>query len=377
MQKVERDLLPNLNSAVIIPALNPPLKLLDLVQDLLDCGFPQIIVVNDGSASTYNDIFHRVESWDRCTVLTHEVNSGKGRALKTAFSYVLKHCPTLNGVITADADGQHSVEDICRLSELLAHRQDALILGERNFQEENVPRRSYIGNTLTSRVFQFLYGTYLHDTQTGLRGIPIQALAWMVDMIGERYDFELNMLIKAKNHNLSILTVPIKTIYFDNNSQSHYKTFRDSFPIFLRLISGALKYSGSVFIAGFIDIIAFFILNTIVFANLTASIRLLVSTAIARFLSSICNFSINRKLIFGDQGRLVGSVLRYYTLCIIQMLISYGLVFTISIFWPINESIIKLFVDFLLGCISYQFQLHWVFRNGKKICHLQYQPIER
>ncbi|MFY9174990.1 MAG: glycosyltransferase [Peptococcia bacterium] len=363
MEKENKEVFLKYNSAVIIPALNPPPKLLALVQDLLEQGFPHIIVVNDGSSGSFERIFQEIEAMDRCTVLHHETNRGKGRALKTAFSYVLENFPSLDGVITADADGQHSVDDICRISELLSQRQDSLILGERNFRSENVPRRSWLGNTLTSRVFQFLYGVYLHDTQTGLRGIPLHALDWMIEMVGERYDFELNMLIKLRNHNLGILTMPIKTIYYDNNAHSHFKTFRDTLPIVLRLVSGALKYSGSVLLSGIIDIIAFFVLNTIVLAAYPAATRLFASTALARLLSSICNFNVNRRLIFEAKDNILSSALRYYTVCVIQMLLSYGLVFAISLSWKVNESVIKLFVDFVLGTISYKLQLHWVFRN--------------
>ncbi len=354
----------NLNSAVIIPALNPQPGLVDFVKELLGQGFPRIIVVDDGSASAYKYIFQEIAALENCTVLTHEINQGKGRALKTAFAHVRDYFPWLDGVVTADADGQHAVEDICRIAGILAEHKNFLVLGVRNFREKHVPRRSFIGNTLTSHVFRFLYGVKLHDTQTGLRGIPLRELAWMIDMAGERYEYELNMLIKAKYQKVRILTIPIRTIYYNNNAHSHYSTFKDSIPIFFCLISGLLKYSGSTAISGIIDTVSFYILNTLLLAHFAAAARLLPSTAIARLLSSLCNFTINRKLIFAvEKDNLAGSQLRYYSLCLIQMLTSYILVYYFSLQWTVNESVIKLFVDFFLGCISYQVQLHWVFRN--------------
>lgn len=355
------------SSAVVIPALNPMPSLVGFVQDLIEHGVPQVIVVNDGSDSSFIDVFNQVKKLKHCTVLTHKVNRGKGRALKTAFSYFIKHHSYLDGVVTADADGQHTVEDIYKLCERLSLKQDSLILGVRNFKEENVPKRSYIGNRITSRIFQLLYDSNIDDTQTGLRGIPASELAWMVDMNGERYDYELNMLIKVRHRNLGIKTIPIKTLYFDNNSGSHYSTIKDSVPIFLRLISGIIQYSGSTIVSGLLDILTFFLLNTFVLNASSAPLRIFLSTVIARVISSICNYLMNRKLIFADTDTPYRSAVRYYILCICLMMTSYGFVYVASLSWHVNESVIKLMVDFILGFVSYQLQLRWVFHNKELV----------
>ena len=363
-EKEEKTSSLNINSLVIIPALNPMQNLVDLVRELLEHGVPQVIIVNDGSDDSFNSIFHSVEQLKHCTVLTHKENRGKGRALKTAFSYVIKHFSHLDGVVTADADGQHTVEDICRICERLSLKENDLILGVRNFKEDNVPKRSYLGNRVTSRIFQFLYGYNLQDTQTGLRGIPVRELAWMVELSGERYDFEINMLIKARHRNIGFSTISIKTVYYDNNSGSHFSTAKDASRIFLRLISGLIQYSGATIVSGFLDILGFYMLNSVVFAAFSAPIRIFVSTVIARVISSLCNYLMNRNLIFAHNGKLASSVLRYYILCIFLMLTSYSLVYTVSLFWRVNESVIKIFIDIALGFFSYQVQLRWVFRNN-------------
>lgn len=352
-----------INSAVVIPALNPIPNLVDFVEQLIQHGVPQVIVVNDGSDSSFNDIFDGLKQVGNCTVLTHEINRGKGRALKTAFSYFLEHYSYMDGVVTADADGQHIVEDICAICERLSLKHDSLILGVRDFSGSNVPKRSHMGNAVTSRLFQVLYGYYLSDTQTGLRGIPANELQWMLDMNGERYDYELNMLIKARRRNIHIETIPIKTVYFDNNSGSHYSTVKDSARVFVCLVSGLIQYSGSAGVASIFDVSVFFILNTIVLRGMLASERIFISTVIARIISSICNYILNRRFTFADTGKLSASIVRYYTLCICQMMTSYGLVYAFSLLWKVNESIIKLIVDMALGFISYQLQLHWVFRK--------------
>jgi putative flippase GtrA len=171
------------------------------------------------------------------------------------------------------------------------------------------------------------------------------------------------MLIKARHHNLGFLTIPIKTLYYNNNSGSHYSTFRDSTRIFLRLISGLIQFSASTTVSAFVDVISFFLLNTILLADLSAPVRILVSTVIARVISSISNYLMNRRLVFTHTGRFAASAARYYVLCIFLMIASYGMVYAISLFWKVNESVIKLITDFILGFMSYEVQLHWVFRN--------------
>jgi len=220
---------------------------------------------------------------------------------------------------------------------------------------------------VTSRIFQLLYNYNLNDTQTGLRGIPTSELTWIVETNGERYDYEINMLINARHYNLAILTIPIKTLYFDNNSGSHYSTVKDSARIFLCLISGLIQYSGATIVSGFFDILSFFMLNSVVFTNLSAPVRIFASTVIARMISSILNYSMNRRLIFADTGKLAGSAVRYYILAIFLMMTSYSLVYAVSRFWGVNETIIKLIIDIALGLVSYQVQLRWVFRKKDNI----------
>lgn len=353
----------NIRAAVVIPALNPMTNLVGFVREMLGRGIQQVIVVNDGSNRSFHDIFHQLEELERCTVLTHHVNRGKGRALKTAFAYFIEHFAYLDGVVTADADGQHAIEDIVKVCERLSLEQGSLILGVRNFRDKNVPKRSYMGNLMTSRIFQLLYGYYLNDTQTGLRGIPASELEWLVKTNGERYDYEINMLIKARQRHLGFTTIPIKTLYFNNNSGSYYSTIKDSALIFTRLVSGLILYSGSAVISGFLDILSFFLLNSVFLTALSAPVRIFASTVIARVISSLFNYLMNRKIMFADTGKPANSAVRYYILCISLMMTSYGLVYTVSLLWRVNESIIKLIIDSVLGIVSYQVQLHWVFRS--------------
>ena len=293
------------------------------------------------------------------------MNKGKGRALKTAFAHYLDHCAHLDGVVTADADGQHSVEDISRIAYALNHNRDKLVLGVRDFAKENVPKRSYMGNTITTWGFKLLYGYYLKDTQTGLRGIPTTELAWMIELSGERYEFEINMLIKARRRKLDFLEINIETIYFDNNAGSHYGSFKDSARIFGKLLGGLMQYSLSCSFCAVVDVGVFILLNSFLLTDMPLAERLLWATIIARTVSSLFNFIINAQIVFVNNKRIFASAIKYYTLWAMQMISSYALVYAGTMYLGLGDSLCKVFVDIGLAVISYQIQMNWVF-SGKK-----------
>ena len=156
----------------VIPALNPEPQVAPYVSALLRRGFRQV-VVDDGSDGSCGETFRALEGTHGCTVLHHERNLGKGRALKTAFAHIL-NCPLWEGsaVVTADADGQHGLNDVCAVAAAAAEEEKRLVMGVRDLGLPSVPTRSKLGNRATSWAFHLLYGMRLEDTQTGLRGIP-------------------------------------------------------------------------------------------------------------------------------------------------------------------------------------------------------------
>ncbi|WP_243354946.1 glycosyltransferase family 2 protein [Bacillus litorisediminis] len=226
------------NYVIIIPALNPTESLIDYVKALLAKGAKHVIVVNDGSHEECDNIFQEISLIERCTVVTHHENKGKGRALKTAFAYFLEHFQGMDGVITADADGQHSVEDVFKVANAITPGYREIVLGVRDFRKTYVPGRSQLGNRITSFLFYLLFHYKLEDTQTGLRGIPVSQLPWMLELKGERYEYEINMLIHARLRDIHFRKVPIQTLYFNRNESSHYHPLFDSFKIFSKLVRG-------------------------------------------------------------------------------------------------------------------------------------------
>ncbi len=356
------------NCTIVIPSLKPNNELIEVVSSLMPLGVLQVVVVNDGSDSSYDAVFQKVAAFENCTVLKHDVNKGKGRALKTGFEYVMKNFPESDGVVTADADGQHSTEDIEKICAEIVAKNGKIILGTRDFDEESVPFRSRFGNRFTSRVFQLLYGVYIPDTQTGLRGFPQGILNWLIEVQGEKFDFELNMLIHAGRHNVSFKTVPIKTLYYDNNSGSHYNPFMDSLRTFKVLIKGLLTYSVSSLASIVVDVGVFYLLAWIFHKlQLFPGISLFIATVVARILSSVVNFGMNHKVSFKSKRSVKSTAVRYYILWAAQLTASFGLVYLFNERLHIDLFISKSLTDILLSIFSYEIQLNWVFGKNTKV----------
>jgi len=350
-------------TVLVIPALDPDPTLPDYAAALLARGAVQVVVVDDGSGAAFAPTFLALESLEGCTLLRHERNRGKGRALKTAFAHI-RSCRQWEGaaVVTADADGQHSVEDVCAVARAAREEKGRLVLGVRNLRQENVPTRSKIGNRLTSWAFHLLYGVRLEDTQTGLRGLPWAMLEWCCAIGGERYEYEMNMLIRAAREHVALRQVGIQTIYYNNNAGTHLHAVRDAWRVFCVLISGLGIYTLCSAFSAATDVLTFWLGSSVLFAALPDAVCYWWSTVTARALSSAVDYTLNH-IYFGARrsGR---SVVRYYTLWACQMLCSYGLLMAVHALFPSVPAVVgKAAVDVLLALLSYQIQLHWVFRE--------------
>ena len=218
--------------AIVLPSLDPDQKFERVVNGLVAEGFTNIIIVDDGSDAEHQKWFEIAAQHPVCHVLHHEVNCGKGRALKTAFAYVLENQPETKGVITIDGDGQHLAEDIIACGERMLKEQDKVILGCRDFDQPGVPPRSVAGNKTTSCLFRIFYGISLSDTQTGLRAIPRACLESFGRIEGERFEYETNMLLQMKRLGVSFVEQPITTVYDPEDYSSHYNAVKDSWRIF-------------------------------------------------------------------------------------------------------------------------------------------------
>jgi len=222
---------------VTIPAFEPDEALTGLVRGLR-MSFRTFVIVNDGSRRPCPPL-DELRRTDGVIVLDHSENRGKGAALKTAFAEVLNRFPDAAGVVTVDADGQHLAEDVVRVSDALIASTDRLVLGVRTFGRD-IPFRSKLGNLWTIAEFRLLTGNTVHDTQSGLRGIPLSLLARLANLPGERYEYEIRMLVTAALSSGGIAEVPIRTVYLDGNKSSHFRPLADTYRTQKALFAAAL-----------------------------------------------------------------------------------------------------------------------------------------
>ena len=351
-------------AAILIPSLEPDERLPAYIEKLSDNGFGHIIVVDDGSSDEYQGIFRTVEHIERATVLHHDVNHGKGIALKTGYKYIRDNLPDVTGIITADADGQHTVPDCIRLAEELEKGERALYLGSRDFSLANIPPKSRSGNRITSVVFKLLYGKYLPDTQTGLRAFRRNELQFMIDVEGERFEYEMKVLIACSRANIPMIPITIETIYENENKGTHFHPIRDSWKIYKVILGSFFRFMASSLTCVVLDQGIFNLLNLAVFANgdkKNASV-ILLCTVIARIISATVNFFLNRNLVFGNKGNAGKAFVRYVVLSVGIMLLSAGGTWLFGL-TGMSSTLAKLIADTLLYFVSYRVQQKWVFKE--------------
>ena len=228
---------------IILPSLNPNEKFDRVLDGLLEAGFQKIVIIDDGSDAEHKPHFERAKQFSACSVLCHEANKGKGRALKDGMLKVLQDIPDAAGVITIDGDGQHLTKDIIACGNRMLTDHKTVVLGCRDFDLPGVPARSVAGNKTTSRLFRLVYGIRLSDTQTDLRAIPMRYLSRFSAIEGERFEYETNMLLEMKRWNIPFSEQRIETVYEDDNSGSHYDTVKDSWRIF-KIMFRSLMHRG-------------------------------------------------------------------------------------------------------------------------------------
>lgn len=338
---------------VLIPSYEPDARLVEIVTRLRGIADWQVVVVDDGSGPAYATWFDAVRALG-AEVLSHSVNLGKGRALKTGFAHVLAHHPGAD-VVCADSDGQHAPEDIRRVAAAVAEGPD-LVLGVRRFSGR-VPLRSKVGNELTRRLFAMTTGVPIIDTQTGLRGYPHRVLPWLAALPGERFEYELRMLLAAAREHRAIAQVEIATIYLDDNSSSHFRPLHDS----LRIYGQLLAFLGSSLLGFAIDALVLALL-------LWMTGNLAFSVIGARLVSATVNYTINRRLVFaaGGVARVRDSLPRYAALA--AALLAANLVLMQSLTALTGSVVVaKIVTEVSLFALSYAVQRTLVFvRRGSR-----------
>jgi len=333
-----------LKHIALIPAYEPDETLLKLLSELKAADY-ETVVVDDGSGAKYREIFMRASA--NALVLTHEANMGKGAALKTGLLYIEENCPADCVVVTLDADGQHKIPDAERVCADAENHIGALCLGSRAFSGK-VPLRSRFGNTLTRWVFTLSTGKKVRDTQTGLRAFGASMIPILLDIDGERYEYEMNMLLTCARRDIPIRETDIATVYENGNACSHFNVVRDSAKIYGEIF----KFAASSF-TGFLVDYGLYSLLVVATAGLgTASVPF--SNVTARIVSATVNFTLNKKLVFKSDKSTVTTGAQYFALAACILLGN-----TLLLSWLVNGLGVNRFAGKIVTEITF-FTLSWL-----------------
>ena len=327
----------------LIPAYEPDDKLINLVDILKKSDF-EVVVIDDGSGKDYKSIF------DKCKakVISYPENQGKGHALKEGLKYIKEKYNNCN-IVTMDSDGQHTVEDAKKLINYLKKHPTTLVLGSRK-RGKNTPLRSFLGNSITRFVFSLATNYDIYDTQTGLRAFTEELVPYMLEVEGERFEYEMNVLLNAKRNNIKIKELAIKVIYIDNNSGSHFNAFKDSFKIYKEII----KFSLSSIFCFLLDYVLFIVFNLI-------SNNIVLSNIFARIFSGFTNYTLNKRLVFKSTSKGKNELFKYILLAIIVLTFNTILVTSLSL--VINKYISKIITEVILFMLSWFIQKTFIFKK--------------
>ncbi len=282
------------NYGFVIPAYNPDEHLLEVVKNIQNESDNKIFIIDDGSKAETQYIFQKLQEDKNNTnviFIQHAINLGKGAALKTIFNHILTTYPEIEGVVTLDSDGQHSIPDCMRVLNELEKNQDAFVLGYRTFSKD-IPLKSYVGNNISKFIYKILLGRNFKDTQTGLRGISKSFMKTCLKIKSNRFEFETEQLAISSQQNINIIEIPIKTIYIEENKASSFRPLVDSFKIYFVLF----RYGLSSIITAIVDFIVFMI-------ALSFGANVLVANMFARTASIGVQFTLLDKYVFHTKAK--------------------------------------------------------------------------
>ena len=348
---------------ILIPAYEPDEKLPKFAAELKKAGLDALIV-DDGSGEKCAPYFEECEKLGY-TVVHHDVNKGKGAALKTGLAEIAAKFPEAKWVITADSDGQHTLKSLKKVAAACRENPDALVIGGRFQDSDKIPFKSRLGNGFTRGVFKLATGLKIHDTQTGLRGFPASSIPDMLKVKGDRYEYEMNMLLSLKGWGMPFVEVPIETVYIDNNSGTHFHPIRDS----IRVLSQIIKFISASIISFLVDYILYMIflyaICPLIWQKPLPSFAVPASYLAARVISGVVNYFLNSRMVFKSSGfrQALGYAILWLVVLGLGMLGSY--LIRDILHWP--GLVCKICVDTPLFILSYFVQREVIFKKKRAV----------
>ncbi len=211
----------DLKCCVLLPTYNNSKTLENVIRDVLQYT-DDVCLVNDGSTDNTPEILGRLP---QLNILNYQPNQGKGWALRQGFLFAEKQ--GYDYVISMDTDGQHYAEDLPVLLRALENNPNAIVIGARNMNQENVPGKSNFGRKFSNFWFRFETGIDAPDTQSGYRLYPLKQLN-KIRFFTKKFEFEVEVIVRGAWSGLDVLSVPVKVFYPPAGERvSHFRPLRD------------------------------------------------------------------------------------------------------------------------------------------------------
>ena len=331
----------NSKPVLLIPAYKPGAMLPSVIREVLGSGAVQkVIVVDDGSGTEGEAVFRDVLAIEGVELIRHERNLGKGAAIKKGLFAISENYPECAGVVTADADGQHTPKDIIKVAEEMTENPGTLVLGVRDVAL--MPLRSKFGNVLTRYILRFLTGHRLTDTQTGLRGIPMDLVPALLKIRSMGYAFEMDMIVNSLQSGRRIKEIGIETVYEDGNRSSHFNPVLDSMRVYFVFI----RFTSVSLLSALIDNIIFLI-------AFHQTENILASQTIGRVISVAFNYFMNKNAVFHSRATPARTLPGYLLLAATILLGSNAIIRVSVSLWRMNILILKIISETSLFFISF------------------------
>jgi len=214
-----KDIFKERKVCVIIPTYNNQDTILKVVEDVRNYT-SNIIVIDDGSTDRTCEILKDLQNFE---LVSYKPNKGKGLAIRRGFESAL--AKGYDFAVTIDADGQHFASDLNVFAEALEKESNALIIGSRNIQIDGMPSKNTFANKFSNFWFWVETGQKLPDTQSGFRLYPIK-LYKNSKFFSNRYEFEVEVLVRSAWSGIKIIPVPVKVDYPEDRV-THFRPLPD------------------------------------------------------------------------------------------------------------------------------------------------------
>ena len=345
--------------AVLITVRQPGVELPAFAAGIAEDEGYRVVVSDDGSGPEYDGVFAMLP--DSVLLTRLPAHSGKGSAIKNGLREILRQAPDVCGVITLDSCGEHTLRNLAAAAEALRERTGAILLGARTFTLQP-PFKSRLGNLLVRLAFSGACSVKLTDPQTDLRAFPIELVAPLTGVPGERYEYATNVLLWAARNDLKIMEVPLPDPYSDVRIPAHFHPVRDSIRIFERIF----KFAFASFSGFCVDYVTVLWLKALTTPALPESFSLFISVLVGRLLSGTVSFTINRKMGLRVEDKVGRAALKYFTILFALMAVNYWLLYLVHLLLRVPLWLAKMLVETTMFFVNYALQTRLVFRKKKK-----------